>query len=351
MRLMIYEHLLVSQETFGFSPALDSGDNRRRDNSQFIVPELLINDTSPQILCTCRQVYEEAREILYRRNIFRLSVPGDLSPSLKYSSQISADHRSLITHLNITMTAWDHTERLSDEVFRCLANNFLNAGYIDCDYVWPYRSSNHEYPWWFTPTCTSSRRVRPSTRPPSKEEAMLKCTQNIGRLPQIKRLRCKFPVCLLLPTVCIEETVRRDTDLEWDYWYSRATMSSRTSDLVNSAEQQSQGEAHAGKSSTEKIDNGTPTIKTSTKQDEENDAARRVVQDFTPHRKLMHLIQKKAREEGLLVDVPLTWRFHTITRFNESPCLFIVMILNDKDDHITCQVDGDYSVMTRRECL
>ena len=62
----------------------------------------------PQLLATCRQVYNEGRHMFYEINVFHLP-PGGLEDTIEWYHNLQPDNRALIKHVQIIMSTVDLT--------------------------------------------------------------------------------------------------------------------------------------------------------------------------------------------------------------------------------------------------
>ncbi|KAF2668016.1 hypothetical protein BT63DRAFT_306972 [Microthyrium microscopicum] len=290
IRQMIYAFALASQEMIVFH-AVPNNRNNGQNTPTFKIhrsPGSRLN-LSYQILQTCQQVYEEAKDILHHCNTFSLEDPNWYDPQ-SATYDFSPEQMSLIRHLSIRFHDWEEIESLAQYVADHLVLHIPKLRRLDCQFLW-LEDGNHLYH--ASHPNYATERFRSISHLQQERQNILDCIQKLAHFPRLKSFQCTFPIHqieLVAQFLSTDGDMAHDELLKWS-------------------------------------------------------------RDFSVHRKLMTMMIGVMRTRNYLVDVPLAWRFHAITAFDSWPDVFIVMIVNKLEHDILCQVTGDYGVMSGREPL
>ncbi|KAF2668014.1 hypothetical protein BT63DRAFT_457315 [Microthyrium microscopicum] len=311
VRLMIYKELLVfpTPDEIWRIPTITIDEEP--DNSPGFITRIYRASESfglyPQILSTCKKIAEEATELLYCENLFRLESinPKHLflsSNSSQKAFNISLSQMSRIRSLHLSVEA---------SYLWCGATTVLSLFPKLCN----VRAKSN----WLNTVVAKAFPIG---------EKLQDNIQILSQAQQIKTFTCEFQVKSGLSYTSYGGSAYRN-------WQPHA-LETTTSGAIVSGRQE-----NFAFDDPDHPRNGT------------------VPPSFSFHRWWMRKIQKYFQKHGILVGVPTAWRFQTKPRTSTSgPGYYyhtcVEMTIDEQRDHIPCEIWAWYppnSRGSRREML
>ncbi|KAF2667895.1 hypothetical protein BT63DRAFT_457196 [Microthyrium microscopicum] len=291
LRWMVYKHLLVPSTEILTKPKL-----KKRAPVIRVLPDGItgidVDDKTrhihPQILSTCKQIFEEAEPILYGHTAFSLHECGSAvwrslaMGGIPNELRLCTVNFIKILYIDVNRSVFDSSLTTLLEHFPCLRT-------VQAVTTWPTM-------------CLKT--FLNGTRKPNNLEVF----QELSQLPQIKHLTCSFHL---------------DPEIMWNFVYDGDfddILESWCSDAFDAH----QAAVYSGNE---------------------------LVYSFTFHRYWMKQIQQEMSKRDVLNGVPLAWRFGTEVTIERGPTPFVELTVNVVQSHIPCEAMGHWGEMSRLEEL
>ncbi|KAF2668015.1 hypothetical protein BT63DRAFT_426857 [Microthyrium microscopicum] len=244
----------------------------------------------PQILRACKQIHEEAHEILYRHNVFRLYTRSKVYPE-KVECMVPRRLTNFITTLHVPMEAAYYNEPLAT-----LLGQFPALRTVHGKTSWPQTYVSYQ------------------GRPNEQHEVhTLDVLEELSQIPRIKKIKCFF---------------------ELKYFHG------------SSQDEGSDCESVRGLW----LPNTLPKQQVEADIDGKNPVRTLELANFIFHRWWRKQIQAELRRRDILQDVPTAWRFLTDAS-GRQPFPWVEMATGVHQDHIKCEIVDRHETITGTEEL
>ncbi|KAF2667906.1 hypothetical protein BT63DRAFT_415423 [Microthyrium microscopicum] len=288
IRFMIYGGLLVrpSQGSSGKRPAFTLMVVTNNDRGyEAILQESRSSRSSrlyPQILCACKQIYEEAIPMLYEQNEFL--VINSTSTSNTDLRKLPSNLSRLVRNVHLTTEPSSFLPPLST-----LLSRFPHLQTVRVRSYWPKT--------YYTPRTGVS-----SEDPDKMSQNNLDGILDLSRYSRIKHLSCTFVLPQVIPGTDASE-INDQLQTALNDWFPYATETAKF-----------------------------------TANDLENSSVSIAPPSFRFHRKWMRQIREAFGRCGVLVGIPIAWRFETVVVNGQRPLPGLEMTVNKVQNRIPCEV-------------